>query len=83
MTRNRTINDGEDQEKPIATVALPYVRNTSECIKRILAKLKNRTYFKPYRTLQKLVVHPKDRIKKRIILELYIRFLVQHALKVI
>ena len=53
MTRNRTINDGEDQEKPIATVVLPYVRNTSECIKRILAKLKIRTCFKPYRTLRK------------------------------
>ena len=37
-TRNRTINDGEDQEKPIATAVLPYVRNTSESIKRILAK---------------------------------------------
>ena len=23
VTRNRTINDGEDQEKPIATVVLP------------------------------------------------------------
>ena len=43
MTRNRTINDGEDQEKPIATVVIPYVRNTSECIKRILAKIKIRT----------------------------------------
>ena len=64
MTRNRTINDGEDQEKPIATVVLPYVRNTSECIKRILAKLKIRTCFKPYRTLRKFLVHPKDRIKK-------------------
>ena len=64
VTRNRTINDGEDQEKPIATVVLPYVRNTSECIKRILAKLKIRTCFKPYRTLRKILVHPKDRIKK-------------------
>ena len=54
VTRNRTINDGEDQEKPIATVVLPYVRNTSECIKRILAKLKIRTCFKPYRTLRKI-----------------------------
>ena len=59
MTRNRTINDGEDQEKPIATVVLPYVRNTSDYIKRILAKLKIRTCFKPYRTLRKNLVHPK------------------------
>ena len=64
VTRNRTINDGEDQEKPIATVVLPYVGNTSECIKRILAKLKIRTCFKPYKTLRKFLVHPKDRIKK-------------------
>ena len=53
VTRNRTINDGEDQERPIAMVVLPYIRNKSECIKRKLAKLKIRTCFKPYRTLRK------------------------------
>ena len=37
VTRNRTINDGEDQERPIATVVLPHVRNTSECIKKLEA----------------------------------------------
>ena len=41
---------------------VPYVRNVSECIRRILAPLKIRTCFRPLTTLKRMLVHPKDKI---------------------
>ena len=47
---------------PKATIVLPYIRNVSECIKRILLPLDIRTCFKPYTTFRQLLVHAKDPI---------------------
>ena len=46
-------------ERPSATVVLPYIRELSEPIQRILAPLHIRTCFRPCRTLSNILVHPK------------------------
>ena len=58
------ISDEQQQEKqqPDATVVIPYIRNLSESIRRILATVNVRTCFRPYVTLRKALVHPKTRI---------------------
>ena len=44
---------------------LPYIKNLSECIRRILSQLNIRTCFKPHSTLKQLLVHPKDPIEEK------------------
>ena len=51
-----------EEDKPTATVVLPYVGHVSESIKRLLAPLNIRTCFRPHKTLRELLVHPKDHI---------------------
>lgn len=41
-------------------ITIPYIRNTSEAIRRIIAPLGIRTSFQPSNTLRQLLVHPKD-----------------------
>ena len=41
-------------------VTIPYIKNTSEAVRRILTPLGIKTAFKPVNTLRQLVVHPKD-----------------------
>ena len=56
----RLAQDGSlDGNQPSATVVLPYIRNVSECIRRILTPLNIRTCFRPHTTLIQLLVHPK------------------------
>ena len=43
-------------------VTIPYIKNTSEAVRRILTPLGIKTVFKPVNTLRQLVVHPKDPI---------------------
>ena len=50
-------------EPPSATVVLPYIRNTSESVRRILATVNIRTCFKPHRTLRHLLVYAKGRVQ--------------------
>ena len=52
----------QEEDKPTATVVLPYVGHVSESIKRLLAPLNIRTCFKPHKTLREILVHPKDHI---------------------
>ena len=49
-----------DDGPPNATVVLPYIRNTSESIRRVLSTVNIRTCFKPYKTLSQSLVHVKD-----------------------
>ncbi len=60
--RARPASSSKVMMKPKATVVLPYMKNVSECIKRILLPLDIRTCFKPRTTLRQLLVHPKDPI---------------------
>ena len=48
-----------EKSEPSATVILPYIRNVSESIRRILTPLNIRTCFRPNTTLRRLLVHPK------------------------
>ena len=41
-------------------VSIPYVKGTSEAIRRILAPLDIKTTFRPNNTLRQMLVHPKD-----------------------
>jgi hypothetical protein len=45
-------------------VTIPYIKNTSEAVRRNLTPLGIKTAFKPVNTLRQLVVHPKDPIPK-------------------
>jgi len=54
-TRNQT----RQESNPRATVAIPYVRGTSEAIKRVLAPLDIRTQFRCATTLRRLLVQVK------------------------
>ena len=47
-------------DPPKATVVLPYIRNTSESIRRVLSTVNIQTCFKPHRTLSQVLVHTKD-----------------------
>ena len=55
-----TRNQSRQTSNPKATVTIPYVRGTSEAIRRALAPLDIRTQFRPTTTLRKLLVHVKD-----------------------
>ena len=51
-------------DPPRATVVLPYVRNTSESIRRVLSTVNIRTCFKPHRTLSQVLVHTKNPVPR-------------------
>lgn len=55
-----TRNQMRQESNPTATVTIPYVRGTSEAIRRVLAPLDIRTQFHPTTTLRRLLVHVKD-----------------------
>ena len=54
----------QDTTPPNAYVTIPYVKNTSESIRRILAPLGIRTSFQPTNTLRQVLVRPKDPVPK-------------------
>ena len=45
---------------PTTSVTIPYIKGTSEAIKRVLSPLGIRTTFRPVNTLRQLLVRPKD-----------------------
>ena len=49
-----------EQDAPTATMTLPYIRQLSETIRRILAPLRIRTCFRPHHTLRQTLVKLKD-----------------------
>ena len=44
---------------------LPYIKGTSEALRRIFGNYGIRAYFKPTRTLRQLLVSPKDKTEKK------------------
>ena len=46
------------------SVVMPYVKGTSETLRRIFNKHKVNVCFKPHQTLKQMLVHPKDKTKK-------------------
>ena len=56
------VSEGGGEEKPTASVTLPCVRGVSENIKRMLEKVDVRVRTKPHKTLQQILVKPKDPI---------------------
>ncbi len=63
MSTNSARNSIMEDRQPVATVVLPYIRNVSESIRRILTPLNIRTCFRPHKTLRQLLVHPKTPIQ--------------------
>ncbi len=61
MTTNYNHNDSFQaiRDPPNATVVIPYVKNLSKSIRRILSHLNTRTCLKPHVTLRQILVHPK------------------------
>ena len=59
-TRPIQVKDKEEEKDPRATICLPYVRGTSEVLRRILESHDIRVAFKPCSTLKQALVHPKD-----------------------
>ena len=55
-------NKKHRSETPEMTVPIPYVKGTSENIRRILGEVDIRTVFKTTNTLRQLLSYPKDRI---------------------
>ena len=71
-----------DRDPPDATVVIPYVKNLSESIRRILSHLNIRTCFKPRVTLRQILVHPKTKTpehQKK--MEWFMKYRVGHATK--
>jgi len=61
-SRPKTPSLPTSTSKPKAIVVLPYIRNVSEAIQRILSQLELVVRFRPHRTLHNLLSHPKDPI---------------------
>jgi hypothetical protein len=57
-------------------VSIPYVKGTSEAIRRILAPLDIKTTFRPNNTLRQILLHPKILLHYRTKLVLCIKSLV-------
>ena len=64
-----------DDGPPNTTVVLPYIRNTSESVWRVLSTVNIRTCFKPYRTLSQSLMHVKDPVPRIVGKAWSIRFL--------
>ena len=63
IRRHKTVSSrgsSRSEEKPIASVTLPYVQGTSERLRRVLSNLDIRVTFRPHCTLRHLLVKPKD-----------------------
>ena len=58
---SKKIKRSRSDEQPVATVVLPYVKNVSESIRRILTPLNVRACFKLHKTLRNILVHAKGR----------------------
>ena len=57
---HRHLDHEPEQDLPSTNVTIPYMRNISEPIRRILIPLGKRTCFKPQHTLRNVLVHVKD-----------------------
>ena len=60
MGKEERGESSQSRETRIPKIILPYIRNLSEAIRRILTPLDIRTAFRPMRTLTDILVHVKD-----------------------
>ena len=51
-----------EEQKPRATVTIPYIQGLSEPIKRLLERVKVKVRLRPNKTLRQLLVRPKDKV---------------------
>ena len=61
---NSSVNNADNKTKPSCFAVIPYVKGSSEPIKRILGKCNVKTALKPYRTLGQIFLKPKDKLEK-------------------
>ena len=50
------------QDTPITSISIPYIKGTSEHIKRILKKVSIRVCFESHNTIRRHLCHPKDTV---------------------
>ena len=54
--------DKEEKDDPRSRVTIPYIQGVSEAVTRILSDIDVQVYMKPFRTLRRILFHPKDRV---------------------
>ena len=59
---HRSRKDTGDKDDPRSHVTIPYIQGVSEAVARILSDINVQVHVKPFRTLRKILSHPKDRI---------------------
>ena len=71
--------DVKKEEKPTATVTIPYVQGIAESIRRLLEKVDVKVRMRPYRTLRQILVRLKDPVPAEEKQEWFTEFLVETA----
>ena len=61
-TSSFLLNATEDKDDPRSRVTIPYIQGVLEALTRILSDINVQVHMKPFRTLRKILSHPKDRI---------------------
>ena len=59
---HRSGKDTGDKDDPRSHVTILYIQGVSEAVARILSDINVQVHMKPFRTLRKILSHPKDRI---------------------
>ena len=54
--------DIEEKDDPRSCVTIPYIQGVLEAVTRILSDINVQVHMKPFRTLRRILSHPKDRI---------------------
>ena len=54
--------DEEEKNDPRSCITIPYIQGVSEAVTRILSNIDVQVHIKPFRTLRKILFHPKDHI---------------------
>ena len=54
--------DEEEKDNPRSRVTILYIQGVSEAVTRILSDIDIQVHMKPFRTLRRILSHPKDRI---------------------
>ena len=52
--------DREEKDDPRSHVTIPYIQGVSEAVTRILSDINVQVHMKPFRTLRRILSHPKD-----------------------
>ena len=54
--------DGEEKDDPRSLITIPYIQGVLEAVTRILSDIDVQVHMKPFRTLRRVLSHPKDHI---------------------